>query len=77
MSLFDKDELRDLISNAEKEAIEQGKSKTKAKKIAKKAFQTWLSDFTFSLREQIQANEILDPNQKDFRIQKQKPRTKN
>ena len=72
MSLFDKDELRDLINGAEEEAIAQGNSKSKAKKIAKKAFQTWLNEFTFSLREQIRANEVLDPNQKDFRVQKQK-----
>ncbi len=70
--MFNKDELLSFLDETTAEALLKGASKSKAKKITKKAFTSWLDDFTSSLKEQIKANDILDPAQKQYRIDKQK-----
>ncbi len=70
--MFNKDELLDYLDGTALTAVLDGATKAQAKKITKKAFVSWLDDFTSSLKEQIKANEILDPNKKDYRVKKQR-----
>lgn len=70
--MFDKDELLDFLNETTSTAILGGATKQQAKKISKKAFTSWLEDFTSTLKEQIKANDILDSNKKDYRVKKQK-----
>jgi len=70
--MFDKDELLDFLNDVESEALMMGLEKSKAKKITKKAFTTWLNEYTSALKEQIRANEVLDPNKKEYRKKRQK-----
>jgi len=70
--MFNKNELLDFLNDTNSVAIINGATKAQAKKITKKAFGTWLDDFTSSLKEQIKASDILDPNKKDYRVQKQR-----
>ncbi|WP_294962571.1 hypothetical protein [Sulfurimonas sp.] len=70
--MFNKDELLEYLDDTASEAILTGATKSQAKKITKKAFTTWLSDYTSTLKEQIRANEVLDPNKKEYRKKRQK-----
>ena len=66
--MFDKDELLSFLDDTTAEALLNGASKKKAKRITKKAFTSWLDDFTSTLKEQIKSNDILDPNEKHLRV---------
>jgi len=68
MSLFSKDELLEHLKDTEQQALDSGANKKKARKIAKKAFKSWLDDFTSSLKEQIKISDTLDPNEKHLRV---------
>lgn len=70
MSLFSKDELKELLDEAKLEASVQGFNKTKAKKYTRKKFLEWMDDFTLGLKDQIKVTNALDPNIRDERTQK-------
>jgi len=67
MSLFSKDELQNLLQEADEEAKLRGLSQSKAKKFTRKKFLEWVDDFTFGLKEQIKVTNALDPALKNER----------
>jgi len=71
MSLFDKDELFAFLEDSKSEALESGATASQAKKITRSAFKNWLDGYTSALKEQIKANDALDPNKKGERVKKQ------
>lgn len=71
MSLFDKDELLAFLEDSKSEALESGATASQAKKITRSAFKNWLDGYTSALKEQIKANDALDPNKKEERVKKQ------
>ena len=70
MSLFSKDEIKELLDEAALEAKVKGYKPEKAKKYTRKKFTEWLDDFTLSLKEQIHVTNTLDPTQREQRTQK-------
>lgn len=70
MSLFSKNELQELLADAQLEAKVQGLNKTKAKKYTRKKFLEWMDDFTLSLKDQIKVTNALEPNLRDERTKK-------
>ncbi len=72
MSLFEKEELKSLLDDTYKSALDDGKSRLGALKITRKEYKSWLDDFSSSLKEQIKANSTLDPTLRDERIERQK-----
>lgn len=70
MSLFSKEELEELLQEADEEAKLRGLTKAKAKKYTRKKFLEWIDDFTIGLKDQIKVTNILDPNLKEDRTSK-------
>lgn len=71
MSLFDKHELQALLDDTYKTALDNGRTKLGALKLTRKEYKSWVSDFSFGLKEQIKQTYVLDPKLKDKRIQDQ------
>ena len=71
MSLFSKEELLEYLKDTENEALENGVNKKRAKKITKRAFISWLDDFTSSLKEQIKVSNTLNPLKRFYRVNRQ------
>lgn len=72
MSLFEKSELLEYLNDTYSNALDNGYTKLGALKITRKEYKTWVSDFASSLKEQIKVSTLLDPNEKQLRIDKQK-----
>jgi len=72
MSLFEKSELLEYLNDTYSTALDNGYTKLGALKITRKEYKTWVSDFASSLKEQIKVSTLLDPNEKQLRIDKQK-----
>lgn len=72
MSLFDKDELKNLLTTTQEASLQKGESKTKAKIITRREFAKWLDDYVDTLKESIKANPSLPSELRDERVQKQK-----
>ena len=72
MSLFEKSDLLEHLNDTYSAALEDGKSKYSALKLSRREYKTWVSDFASELKEQIKVNDLLDPDKKDERLEKQK-----
>jgi len=72
MSLFDKDELKSLLSITQEDAIASGHSKAKAQVISRREFSKWLCEYVDSLKESIRSNPTLPPEEREQRLQRQK-----
>ena len=71
MSLFDKHELQELLSDTYQEALDNGRTKLGALKLTRKEYKSWVSDFSLGLKEQIKQTYVLDPKLKDKRVEDQ------
>lgn len=71
MSLFDKQELQELLDDTYKTALDDGRTKLGALKLTRKEYKSWVSDFSFGLKEQIKQTYILDPKEKENRVKAQ------
>jgi len=71
MSLFSKEELYSFLEDSKSEALYNGANLSQAKKITRGAFKNWLDGYISVLKEQIKANDALDPNKKQERVKKQ------
>ncbi len=72
MSLFDKEELAEFLSDTKEALKNEGIEAKKADKLTRRAFLKWLQGFSESLKEEIQAIDALPPEQKDKRKAKAK-----
>ena len=72
MSLFDKDELKRLLSDTKAELLAEGEDEAAAQRLTRKEFTKWLGSYTDVLKESIQANVTLPVEEREERIKKQR-----
>jgi len=72
MSLFDQEELKNLLHDTQESLKKEGVSKDTIVKITKKEYLKWLDGYTQELKDAIHANATLDPMGRDERTMRQK-----
>ncbi len=72
MSLFDKEELRRLLSDTKAELLDEGHSERSAERLTRREYIKWLNGFTEDLRESIRSNATLPIDQRDERLIRQR-----
>ncbi|MDD3770486.1 MAG: phage terminase large subunit [Sulfuricurvum sp.] len=72
MSLFDKEELRRLLSDTKSELMDEGHSERSAERLTRREYIKWLTGFTEDLLETIRSNATLPVDQRDERLIRQR-----
>lgn len=72
MSLFDKEELRRLLSDTKADLLADGNSEHMAERLTRREYIKWISEYTSDLKETIRSNATLPPEQRDERRDRQR-----